>query len=122
MPQQQQKIVIIGAGPTGLAAGYRLKELGYTNVDILEGDGTEGLPEEAPFDAIIASAVNDGSNRRTPGTNPRLIAIQEPKNVAWTATLHMLPANRETASAMRSAAVLRSSSRRRTSSSAPMLR
>ena len=26
---QDKKIVIIGAGPTGLAAGYRLRELGY---------------------------------------------------------------------------------------------
>jgi protein-L-isoaspartate(D-aspartate) O-methyltransferase len=37
-------------------AGKRLEWLGYTNVDILEGDGTNGLPEEAPFDAIIAAA------------------------------------------------------------------
>jgi protein-L-isoaspartate(D-aspartate) O-methyltransferase len=37
-------------------AGKRLERLGYTNVDILEGDGTEGLPEEAPFDAIVAAA------------------------------------------------------------------
>jgi protein-L-isoaspartate(D-aspartate) O-methyltransferase len=37
-------------------AGARLAKLGYTNVGILEGDGTGGLPEEAPFDAIIASA------------------------------------------------------------------
>jgi protein-L-isoaspartate(D-aspartate) O-methyltransferase len=37
-------------------AGERMARLGYTNVDILEGDGTEGLPEEAPFDAILAAA------------------------------------------------------------------
>ena len=30
------RIVIIGGGPTGLAAGYRLRELGYTNFSILE--------------------------------------------------------------------------------------
>ena len=30
------RIVIIGAGPTGLGAGYRLRELGYTNFKILE--------------------------------------------------------------------------------------
>jgi protoporphyrinogen oxidase len=28
---QQPRIVILGAGPTGLGAGYRLKQLGYTN-------------------------------------------------------------------------------------------
>jgi protoporphyrinogen oxidase len=32
-----KKIVIIGAGPTGLAAGYRLRELGHTNFVMLEG-------------------------------------------------------------------------------------
>ncbi|MGE3107633.1 MAG: NAD(P)/FAD-dependent oxidoreductase [Phycisphaerales bacterium] len=30
------RIIIIGAGPTGLGAGYRLKELGYTNFHIYE--------------------------------------------------------------------------------------
>ena len=32
----QQKIVIIGAGPTGLGAAYRLRELGHTNFTLLE--------------------------------------------------------------------------------------
>ncbi len=34
----------------------RVERLGYDNVSIHEGDGTSGLPAEAPFDAIIASA------------------------------------------------------------------
>jgi protoporphyrinogen oxidase len=32
----QKKIVIIGAGPTGLGAGYRLKELGYRNFTLYD--------------------------------------------------------------------------------------
>lgn len=41
---EQQRIVIIGAGPTGLAAGYRLQELGYRNFRILEArDRVGGL-------------------------------------------------------------------------------
>lgn len=41
---QEKKLVIIGAGPTGLAAGYRLKELGYDNFVIHEArDRVGGL-------------------------------------------------------------------------------
>lgn len=34
-----------------------LEELGYTNVHIVVGDGTLGLPEHAPYDAIVVSAA-----------------------------------------------------------------
>jgi len=34
----------------------RLEGLGYGNVEIVEGDGTRGCPEHAPFDAILAAA------------------------------------------------------------------
>lgn len=33
-----------------------LTELGYDNVHVVEGDGTLGWPEEAPFDAIVVTA------------------------------------------------------------------
>jgi protein-L-isoaspartate(D-aspartate) O-methyltransferase len=37
-------------------ARSRLERLGYDNVKIVEGDGTKGCPDEAPFDAILAAA------------------------------------------------------------------
>ena len=38
------------------AARERMQRLGYDNVRVVHGDGTLGLPEEAPFDAILAAA------------------------------------------------------------------
>ncbi|HXZ29194.1 MAG TPA: protein-L-isoaspartate(D-aspartate) O-methyltransferase [Terriglobales bacterium] len=42
-----------------LAAGARqvLERLGYDHVNVLVGDGTLGLPDRAPFDAIVVSAA-----------------------------------------------------------------
>jgi protein-L-isoaspartate(D-aspartate) O-methyltransferase len=37
-------------------ARERLGRLGYDNVEIVEGDGTKGCPDHAPFDAILAAA------------------------------------------------------------------
>ena len=37
-------------------ARKRMERLDYGNVQIVEGDGTLGWPEEAPFDAIVAAA------------------------------------------------------------------
>ena len=39
------------------AARRRLKKLHYDNVRIISGDGTQGYPEEAPFDAIAVAAA-----------------------------------------------------------------
>jgi protein-L-isoaspartate(D-aspartate) O-methyltransferase len=36
-----------------------LAELGYKNVRVRAGDGYQGWPEEAPFDAIIVTAAPD---------------------------------------------------------------
>ena len=38
------------------AARERITSLGFSNVEIVEGDGTRGCPEHAPFDAILAAA------------------------------------------------------------------
>ena len=37
-------------------ARERLRRLGYGNVEIVEGDGTKGWRDEAPYDAILAAA------------------------------------------------------------------
>lgn len=34
----------------------RMRALGYGNVEIVEGDGTRGWPDAAPYDAILAAA------------------------------------------------------------------
>jgi protein-L-isoaspartate(D-aspartate) O-methyltransferase len=39
------------------SARERLHRLGYDNVSIVEGDGTRGWPDDAPFDAILAAAT-----------------------------------------------------------------
>ena len=45
-----EKIVILGAGPTGLGAAYRLKELGYTNFHMYD---------RAPYIGGLASSFTD---------------------------------------------------------------
>lgn len=40
------------------SAAQRLARLGYTNVHVHCGDGTLGLPEFAPFDAILVAAAS----------------------------------------------------------------
>jgi protein-L-isoaspartate(D-aspartate) O-methyltransferase len=37
-------------------ARERMRRLGYDSVEIVEGDGTRGWPEHAPYDAILAAA------------------------------------------------------------------
>jgi len=44
-------------------ARSRLHELGYSNVRVITGDGSIGLPEQAPFDAIVVAAASPGVPR-----------------------------------------------------------
>jgi protein-L-isoaspartate(D-aspartate) O-methyltransferase len=43
--------------PLAEEAGGRLRDLGYSNVEVRAGDGYQGWPEAAPFDAIIVTAA-----------------------------------------------------------------
>jgi protein-L-isoaspartate(D-aspartate) O-methyltransferase len=45
--------------PLARQAARMLAELGYKNVQVRTGDGYQGWPEEAPFDAIIVTAAPD---------------------------------------------------------------
>ena len=52
-------------------AAARMARFGYANVRIVEGDGSAGLPEQAPFDAILAAA----SGRHVPEGLKRQLAV-----------------------------------------------
>ena len=45
--------------PLAQQAAERIDRLGYDNVAIICGDGSLGLPDEAPFDAILVAAGGD---------------------------------------------------------------
>lgn len=49
------------------AAARRLRELGYHNVHVREGDGTLGLPEHAPYQGISVTAGAPDVPRELPG-------------------------------------------------------
>lgn len=48
-------------------ARKRLARLGYKNVEVFAGDGSEGLPIHAPYDVVIVSAA-------TPSVSPVLLS------------------------------------------------
>ena len=55
----------------GESARKRLEELGYGNIEVKIGDGYQGWPEKAPFDAIVVAAA-------APQTPPALVAQLKP--------------------------------------------
>ncbi len=52
----RQVIAIERHAELAALAQARMERLGYRNVRIVHGDGSRGLPEAAPFDAILAAA------------------------------------------------------------------
>lgn len=38
-------------------ASRRLQDMGYENIHVIQGDGTEGLPEHAPFQGVMVTAA-----------------------------------------------------------------
>jgi protein-L-isoaspartate(D-aspartate) O-methyltransferase len=55
----QSVVSIERHGALSLHAQRALEPLGYRNVRLVIGDGTRGLPAEAPFDRIIVTAAAD---------------------------------------------------------------
>ena len=51
-------------------AATRLNRLQY-DVEVIEGDGTLGVPERAPFDAIAVGAAAPACRWRSPGSSSR---------------------------------------------------
>jgi protein-L-isoaspartate(D-aspartate) O-methyltransferase len=52
----RQVITVENRTPLALAAQERLAALGYANVHVHNGDGSAGLPDAAPYDAILVTA------------------------------------------------------------------
>ena len=75
-----QQVFTIEIRPTlAVAAADRLRRSGAANVTVIEADGSQGLPAEAPFDAILLS----GSVAQVPAAlldqlkpGGRLVAIE----------------------------------------------
>jgi protein-L-isoaspartate(D-aspartate) O-methyltransferase len=56
--QTANKVYVVMRHPALVAAAQeRFHTLGYDNIELRAGDGTEGWPEAAPFDAILVQAT-----------------------------------------------------------------
>jgi protein-L-isoaspartate(D-aspartate) O-methyltransferase len=53
----EQVVAIERHGELARLASERMRALGYDNVTIIEGDGSVGWPDGAPYDAIVAAAA-----------------------------------------------------------------
>ena len=52
----RQVFTIELVAPLASGAAERLRRLGYGNVEVRQGDGYAGWPEQAPFDSIVVTA------------------------------------------------------------------
>jgi protein-L-isoaspartate(D-aspartate) O-methyltransferase len=72
-------------GELARLARARMERLGFGNVRILEGDGTGGLPAEAPFEAILCAAsgshVPDALRRQLSIGGILVMPVGEPDSV-----------------------------------------
>ena len=48
------------------SARVKLRELGYDNVEVFERDGSNGLPEHAPYSAIVVTAAAPSTASKFP--------------------------------------------------------
>lgn len=69
------------------AARTRLVALGYTNIDVVVGDGTLGAPAYAPFDGILvaagAPAVPEALKEQLSSDGGRLVVPVGPPEQQW---------------------------------------
>eukprot|EP01083_Nonionella_stella_P192719 712215_1 len=100
--QDEYDVIIMGAGMTGIQAGYRLQELGIDNFIILEAQSYMGgrvnyidfhgsrVNTGGSWISGACENFNDGSSCRYMGSNPRginpLLALTAKYNVPWVRT------------------------------------
>ena len=61
-----REVIAVESQPNlAAAARERLAQLGYSNVRIVEGDGSLGWPSDAPYEAILVTAVRRRMSRRS---------------------------------------------------------
>jgi protein-L-isoaspartate(D-aspartate) O-methyltransferase len=80
-----QVIAIERHAELAVLAQCRMERLGYDNVRIVHGDGSAGIPAEAPFDAILAAAsgshVPEALTRQLAVGGVLVMPVGEPQSV-----------------------------------------
>ena len=71
-------------------AKQRLERLSYTNVKVFHRDGTEGLPEYAPFDRIIVTATGPLLQTLIDQLKPGGIMVAPIDDGLWGSTMYKL--------------------------------